>query len=289
MKFGFIETHRVLWPLRPMCRVLGVSKSGFLAWRHRPPSPRARVNEALSQRIVAVHHRSRQTYGSTRVREVLRQQDGHQVSRHRVARLMAEAGIRSVHKPKFVVTTQSQHAHSVPGNVLDRDFAPGAINERIVTDITYIDTREGWLYLAAVMDLGSRRIIGWSMKPTMDVTLVIDALHMARTNRPHLLGAVHHSDRGSQYACETYRRCVGMMQMQPSMSRTGCCWDNAAMESFFHTLKVELVHRQRFETRDEARKAIFEYIEGFYNRERLHSALGYLSPEAYERQLTPVN
>jgi len=200
-----------------------------------------------------------------RVREALRQQDGHGLSRHRIARLMHKAGIRSVHKPKFVVATQSQHAYPVPRNILDRDFLPGAINQRIVTDITSIATQEGWLYLAAVMDLGSRRIIGWSMKPTMDVEFIICALNMARTNRPQLIGALHHSDHGSQYACDAYRRCLGMMKMQPSMSRTGCCWDNAAMESFFHPLKVECVHRQRYATRDEARISIFEYIEGFYN------------------------
>jgi transposase InsO family protein len=192
---------------------------------------------------------------------------------------MRSCGLRSVHKPRFVVTTNSRHRYPIAENTLDRHFAPGAINERLVTDITYIPTDEGWLYLAAVMDLGSRKIIGWAMDRIMDTTLIKNALDMAVLERPAITaGALHHSDRGSQYASEAYRQTIHGHGLTSSMSGAGCCYDNAAMESFFHSLKVELVHRHRFTTRTQARQDIFEYIAVFYNRVRLHSALGYVSP-----------
>jgi putative transposase len=289
MRYDFIEHHRALWRVRAMCRVLCVSKAGYFRWRHRTPSARYERDTALREKITTVYHRSRQTYGSPRVTAALRQQ-GHLVSRKRIARLMRSCGLRSVHKPRFVVTTNSRHRYPIAENTLDRHFAPGAINERLVTDITYIPTDEGWLYLAAVMDLGSRKIIGWAMDRIMDTTLIKNALDMAVLERPAITaGALHHSDRGSQYASEAYRQTIHGHGLTSSMSGAGCCYDNAAMESFFHSLKVELVHRHRFTTRTQARQDIFEYIAVFYNRVRLHSALGYVSPEQYERQLNAVS
>jgi transposase InsO family protein len=288
MRYRFIEAHRPMWRLYLMCRALQVSKAGYFRWRHRQQSPRAKEDSALKEKITDIHHRSRQTYGSPRITQTLRQQ-GRPISRRRVARLMRESGLRSVHKPRFVVTTKSDHAFPIAENTLQRDFNAGAINKRLVTDITYIATNEGWLYLAAVMDLGSRKIIGWAMDRLMDTALIISALTMARQTRSTIAGALHHSDRGSQYASDAYRRCLQGQGLIASMSGAGCCYDNAAMESFFHTLKVELVHRHRFDTREQARQDIFEYIAVFYNRVRLHSALGYQSPETYERQLTAVS
>ena len=288
MRYEFIEAHRPMWRLYLMCRALGVSKAGYFRWRHHKQSARQQEDQLLKREITDTHHRSRQTYGSPRVTQALRQQ-GRRISRRRVARLMRACGLRSVHKPRFVVTTNAQHAHPIADHVLQRDFAPGAINARLVTDITYIGTNEGWLYLAAVMDLGSRKIIGWAMDRLMDTALIIKALAMAVIERSSIAGAIHHSDRGSQYASDAYRQYLKGQGVTASMSRSGCCYDNAAMESFFHTLKVELVHRHRFETREQARLDIFEYIAVFYNRVRLHSALGYVSPEAYERQLIAVS
>jgi putative transposase len=283
VRFAFIEAHRPLWRLSRMCEVLSVSRTGYFAWRHRPTSPHQDEDRALAARIQVIHGASRRTYGSPRVHRELRSQ-GTGIGRKRVERLMREAGIRARSKTRFVVTTNSDHGHPVAPDLLQQDFSASAPDQRWVTDITYVATGEGWLYVSAIMDLFSRRVVGWAMKEHMDRSLVLAALEMAVELRRPNHGLVHHSDRGSQYACEDYRTALAAHGMVPSMSRRGCCYDNAAMESFWSTLKVELIHRRTFQTRAEATQAIFEYIEVFYNRTRRHSAIGQISPVEYERQ-----
>ena len=283
MRFQAIEGHAGKYPVRLMCRVLRVSTSGYFAWRKRPESLREGKDRELLAKIRGVRTGRKQSYGSPRVARALRGQ-GTACSRHQVARVMRQAGIRAVQARKFKATTDSKHTRPVAENVLDRRFRPSAKNQAWVADITYVGTDEGWLYLATVMDLYSRRIIGWSMKDRMTQDLVLDAAWMAVGDRGLTSAGIHHSDRGSQYASEAYQRLLRQLGMTCSMSRKGNCYDNAVMESFFHTLKVECVHHQRYRTRAEARKDIFEYIEAFYNRERLHSSLGYLSPIEFEAQ-----
>lgn len=266
-----------------MCRVLCVTRSGYYAWLSRPESRRARENERLLFRIRVVHRESKETYGSPRVhRELLK--NGEKCSEARVAKLMAANGIRAKQEKKFVVTTDSKHDQPVARNVLDRQFAVNEPNKVWASDITYIPTDEGWLYLGGVLDLCSKSVVGWSMGECLTSSLVMDALEMAYRRRQPERGLLHHSDRGSQYASEDYRKLLDRYGMEQSMSRKGNCWDNAPMESFFGTLKRELVHQKRYRTRQEARRDIFEYIERFYNRRRLHSSLGYMSPAEYERQ-----
>lgn len=267
-----------------MCRVLTVSRSGYYTWRMRPESERAKENRRLALRIKAVHKKSRENYGSPRIHEALKA-EGETCGRKRVERLMAENGIRAKQKRKFVATTDSKHDLPVAENILDREFTVEEPNRVWTSDITYIPTEEGWLYLAGVLDLCSKAAVGWSMSESLDRGLVIDALTMAYRRRRPGEGLLHHSDRGSQYASEDYRNLLGEYGMQMSMSRKGDCWDNAPMESFFGTLKKELVHHRKYRTREEARRDIFEYIEVFYNRERLHSSLGYLSPADYENRI----
>ena len=283
MRFGFIEGHRAMWPLPAMCQALAVSKSGYFAWRDGRESPRRSRDRALTVQIAVIHQESRQTYGSPRVFQELKAQ-GIALGRKRVERLMKAAGIAVRPPRRFVTTTQSDHDQPIAPNILQQEFSATAINQRWVTDITYIPTDEGWLFLAAIMDLHSRRIVGWAMQPTMHRSLVLKALDMAVTDRRPRPGLVHHSDRGSQYASEDYRAAMTAQAMVASMSGRACCYDNAAMESFWHTLKNELIHRHHYQTRDEAQRAIFEYIEVFYNRVRRHSSIGYLSPEAFELQ-----
>jgi putative transposase len=287
MKFAFIEKHRPWWRLGRMCRMLGVSKSGYFAWRHRPPSARDDEDRAMSARIQAIHAESRKTYGSPRVHRELQAQ-GTAISRKRVERLMRGAGIGVKPQPRFVVTTDSDHDLPVAANLLEQDFTATAPNQRWVTDITYVPTTEGWLYVAAIVDLFSRRVVGWAMQARMDRSLVLAALGMAVGQRQPPTGLLHHSDRGSQYASEDYRSALSDYGMVASMSRRACCYDNAAMESFWHTLKVELIHRRIFQTRAEAIQAIFEFIEVFYNRLRRHSSIGYVSPMEFERQHSAV-
>ena len=234
--------------------------------------------------IKAVHKKSRKTYGSPRIYETLKA-SGETCSKKRVDRLMAKNGIRAKQKRKFVVTTDSKHNLPVADNILNREFNVHEPNTVWTSDITYIPTDEGWLYLAGVLDLCSKTAVGWSMGESMDRRLVIDALTMAYRRRKPCEGLIHHSDRGSQYASEDYRNLLRSYGMQMSMSRKGNCWDNAPMESFFGTLKKELVYHRKYRTREEARRDIFEYIEVFYNRERLHSSLGYLSPTDYENRI----
>jgi transposase InsO family protein len=267
-----------------MCRVLRVSRSGYYAWRKRPPSIRSIRNAVLLEKIKAVHKKSRKTYGSPRVHKKL-VAEGERCGRGRVAWLMSANGIRAKQKRKFVATTDSKHDLPVADNILGREFQVDEPNKVWASDITYIPTDEGWLYLAGVLDLCSRTAVGWSMSESLEKELVLDALDMAYRRRRPEASLIHHSDRGSQYASNAYRQLLEGYGMKMSMSRKGDCWDNAVMESFFGTLKKELAHHRRYRTRAEARKDIFEFIEVFYNRERLHSSLGYLSPLDYESQI----
>jgi putative transposase len=264
-----------------MCRVLKVSRSGYYAWRGRPASERDAENRRLLDRIRIVYKKSRKTYGSPRVHSQL-VLDGEKCSRGRVERLMSANGIRAKGRRKFVATTDSKHDLPVAENVLGREFSVEEPNRVWVSDITYIPTDEGWLYLAGVLDLCSRTAVGWSMSESLERRLVMDALEVAYRRRKPGRGLIHHSDRGSQYASHDYRKLLSDYGMQMSMSRKGDCWDNAVMESFFGTLKKELVHHRRYRSREEARREIFEFIEVFYNRQRLHSSLGYLAPAEYE-------
>jgi putative transposase len=258
MRFRFIEDRRADYPVTIMCDVLGVSPAGYYAWRARPESPRAAANRELVDEIKRVHRETNGRYGSPRVHAELRAQ-GRGASRGRIERLMRRHGIRAIMaRPRRVRTTDSRH-----------DF---------LADITYVETDQGWLYLATVMDLYSRKIVGWAMADHLRAELPLAALAMAvATQRPGA-GLIHHSDRGVQYASAEYRKMMQSAGFRASMSRRANCYDNAPMESFFHTLKTELVHHQHYATREDARRDIFAYIEGFYNRTRRHSAIGYLSP-----------
>lgn len=281
MKYAFIEAHRPMWHLNVLCRMLKVSKQAYFCWRDGREPPRKSSDRALSVKIKAVHDAHRQVYGSPRIHRHLRT-EGIRVGRKRVERLMREAGIRVLPKRRFVRTTDSDHDHPIAPNLLEQDFRASGPNQRWVTDITYIPTGEGWLYLAAIVDLFSRRVVGWAMDAHMDRTLVLRSLDMALRSRTPARGLIHHSDRGSQYASEDYRQALSAIGITASMSRRGNCYDNAVIESFWHSLKNELVHRQHFTSRAEATVLIFDYIESFYNRVRLHSSLGYMSPEAFE-------
>ncbi len=283
MRYSFIEAHRPMWRLQMMCRVLRVSKSGYFAWRDGRESPRRCRDRALTVQIKAIHEESRRTYGSPRVHHELKNQ-GIEVGKKRVERLMKTAGIAVLPRRRFVTTTDSNHDLPIAPNLLEQDFTASAPNQRWVTDITYIPTDEGWLYLASIMDLYSRNIDGWAMQPSMHINLFLNSLAMAVSDRQPAPGLIHHSDRGSQYASEEYRRALSDCGLVASMSRSGCCYDNAAAESFWHTLKNELIHRTHFQTRAAASQAIFEYIEVFYNRVRLHTTIGNLSPVDFELQ-----
>jgi putative transposase len=285
MKFRFIADHQEEWPVRMMCEVLGVSPAGYYAWRPRPESARAAANRRLlaDVRRVQVQHQGR--YGSPRIHATLRA-EGRGVSRGRIERLMRQHGIRAAASRRFrPVTTDSRHGLPVAPNLLEQRFVASAPNQVWLADLTYVPTGEGWLYLAAVLDLATRKIVGWAMRDHLRTELAAAALVMATQRQRPAPGLVHHSDRGSQYAAGQYRQLLAKAGMKASMSRTGNCYDNAPMESFFHTLKVELVHQRRWATRDEARRDLFSYVEGYYNRQRMHSALGYLSPEQAERKM----
>jgi putative transposase len=282
MKFGFIAEHCRDWPVVTICRVLKVSRSGFYQWRKAVPSQRSLRQEQLLKEIKRVYLENRELYGSPRVHRALLM-DGQVVCRNTVARLMRKAHIRARSRRGFVPrTTDSSHQQPVAENLLGRDFAADAPDRKWLADITYIPTDEGWLYLAAVLDVYSRRIIGWSMADHMRIDLVGDALRMALAWRKTSGGLLHHSDRGVQYASEDYQELLKDHRITVSMSGTGNCYDNAMMESFWATLKTELIYLQNYPGHESARQSIFEYIEVFYNRKRLHSSLGYLSPEAFE-------
>jgi transposase InsO family protein len=268
-----------------LCAALGVSRSGYHAWKTRAPSARARANASLLTLITQAHQASRQTYGSPRVHQWL-QRHGQRCGRQRVARLMRGQGLRSQTKRRFRVSlTDSNHDLPIAPNRLRHAPPPAKRDAVWVADITYVDTAEGWLYVAGILDRHTRRCVGWAMGQTLATSLPLAALDMALLHRKPAGGLVHHSDRGVQYASEAYRQRLAAAGVVPSMSRRGNCYDNAAMESFWSSLKRELVHRCRFATRDQARAAVFEWIEIFYNRERFHSALGYQSPVDFETKL----
>jgi transposase InsO family protein len=264
---------------------LEVSRSGFYAWRDRPVSAAKKRRESVAAKVKTVYEENRSVYGSPRICQALRAQ-GEVISEKTVARSMKELEIQGKIKKAFVPsTTDSNHANLVVENVLNREFSAELPNQKWAVDITYIHTDQGWLYLAGVMDLCSRMIVGWSMANHMRTELVTDALQMAIARRRPGGQLIHHSDRGVQYTCDDYMHLLQSQGMQASMSGKGNCWDNAAMESFWSTLKTELVYHEQYATHDEARASIFEYIEVFYNRKRLHSSIGYKSPEAFEAGL----
>ncbi len=281
MRFAFIDVEKASYPMRILCRVLRVSRSGYYAWRVRKPSARDLEDERLRPKVVEAFKTGRGTYGSPRVRDELVDQ-GFEIGRKRVARLMREMGLQGVSPRKFRVTTNSDHDHPIAENVLDRNFEASGPNEKWATDITYIWTAEGWLYLAVVMDLYSRRIVGWSTADHLETGLCLDALQRALSHRTDVEGLIHHSDRGVQYASDRYREALEAQRIECSMSRRANCWDNAVAESFFGTLKTELIYRRPWLTRQEARNAIGEYIEIFYNRIRRHTTIGGMSPAKFE-------
>jgi transposase InsO family protein len=274
------------WPLSVMCEVLNVSRSGYYAWRDRKPGARREQRMKWAQQVKDAHEvAGRFAYGSPRVTAELKAR-GVAISENTVAKLMRQQGLAAKVKRRYVPrTTDSSHDCPVAPNRLDRDFTAAAPNTRWTGDITYVATGEGWLYLAVVLDLYSRRVVGWSMRPHLRAELACEALTMAVRSRRPGPGLLHHSDRGVQYASEAYRRLLSDAKAQASMSRPGNCYDNAVTESFFSSLKTELVNHERYATHEEARRSLFEWIEVFYNRQRRHSSLGYLSPDAFEAKL----
>jgi putative transposase len=277
VRYAFVDRQSGSYPVEMLCQAMQVSPSGYASWK-RGERPRKRLtDDQLIVLIRAVHARTRGAYGSPRIYQEIKA-NGHAVSKTRVERLMREHGIRARHKRRYRATTNSRHSLPVAPNVLGRQFNPAVPNAAWATDITYIATAEGWLYLAVVLDLFDRSVVGWSIKPRMTTDIVVDALTMAWFRRRPAAGLVHHSDRGSQYASGAYQAKLAEYGMVCSMSRKANCWDNAVAESFFNSLKNERVHGQRYRTRDEARADLFEYIELFYNRSRRHSALGGKAP-----------
>ena len=264
-----------------MCRVLQVSRSGYYAWRSRPSAARTREDQRLAITVAAIYTQSRGRYGSPRVHAELRH-SGERTARKRVARLMQNQGLRARPRRRYRCTTDSGHTMPIAGNVLARRFAVARPNTTWVTDITYLWTVEGWLYLAVILDLFSRQVVGWSMSESLECQLALDALKMALAHRQPARGLIHHSDRGVQYASQQYQQLLAQHGIIGSMSRKGNCWDNAVAESFFATLKKELAQQTRWSTRVQARSEIFQYIELFYNRSRRHCALGYLCPNEFE-------
>ena len=281
MKYAWIDSQRKAFDLTELCAVLDVSVSGYRAWKRGGKSDRKRLTDPQMLTLIrAIHAELKGAYGSPRMVRELRGR-GFSASKDRVERLMRENGIRARHKRRFKATTDSKHALPVAGNLLDRNFMPGAPNQVWTADMTYIWTDEGWLYLAIVLDLFNREIVGWSLKPRMTADIVTDALTMAWFRRKPAPGVLHHSDRGSQYASRAFQQKLADYGMTCSMSRKGNCWDNAPSESWFNSLKNERVHGRRYATRAEATADIFEYIEVFYNRKRRHSTLGYRSPNQF--------
>jgi transposase InsO family protein len=290
MRFVFIQAHARIFHLTTMCRVLQVSKAGYYAWRARPLCDRVKDNAVLRERIRLIHRAVRERYGSPRVYQELRAL-GIPCGENRVARLMRLEGLKAKAARRFRVTTQSAHQQPVAPNRLNRQFAvtPGQEPNRVwAADLTYIPTREGWLYLAVVLDLASRRVVGWALRTRLDQELAVTALRMALMHRgAH--GGLHHSDRGAQYASYAYQQLLQEAEFVSSMSRVGDCWDNAVVESFFATLTKELLLDDVFATRATASRAIFEFIEIWYNRQRRHSTLGYRTPAEFEEQLHRVS
>jgi putative transposase len=278
VRFAFIAAEKVHYPVRVLCRCLGVTRSGFYAWSRRRPSARSRQDLQLLHRLRLVHALHRQAYGRPRLHRALRAA-GIRISPKRVARLMRAAGLAAQGRRRFRVTTDSRHTWPVAPNRLARQFAVGVPHRRWAADITALWTQMGWCYLAVVIDIGSRRVVGWTLRRSLETELVTTALHMALGARP--TPRLHHSDRGTQYASHAYRALLAARGIRVSMSRVGNCWDNAPVESFFSSLKAELVSRIPWATHDEAEAAVAGYLR-FYNYDRLHSALGYRSPAQYE-------
>ena len=281
MKYATIDQLRARYPVGALCKTLQVSRSGYYDWRHREDSQRTRQDRTLLGHIRRVHNQSRQHYGIIKCWKQLNR-EGIACGRDRVARLRRTGGIYAKRRKRFVVTTRSKHRHWIAPNRLNRDFTARQPNQTWVGDVTFIATRAGWLYVSILLDLYSRKVVGWSMSKSNDGKLVHDALTMAVQHRQPGKGLVHHTDRGSTYAMQSYRDTLKEHGMLSSMSRKGDCWDNAAAESFFANLKNELVYWINFKTQDHARSEIFDYIEVFYNRQRLHQTLGYKTPIEYE-------
>lgn len=283
MKFAFIHAEKAQFPVSALCRLLGVTRQGYYAYAARPPSQRFIADGKLCERIRALHDESRGTYGSPRVRAALRN-EGCSVSKTRVERTMRGLGLCGRTPRRWRQTTRANPAHQVAANRLARDFTAERPDQRWVTDISYVWTDEGWSYLAVVLDLFSRAVVGWSLDTTLTTRLPLNALNAALKSRRPAAGLLHHSDRGCQYTSDDYRRELKKHGIEVSMSRRGNCWDNAVAESFFATLKTELVFRQRWSRRIELREAVFEFIEVFYNRQRLHSSLDYKTPAQVEAE-----
>ena len=283
MKFGFVAKHRGTWPVRWLCEALGVSRSGFHGWLTRPRSARARSDEELTTKVRASFVASSRTYGARRVwHDILA--DGGACGLHRIERLMRTQALRARPRRRGLpADTGTRAIGALAANVLDRQFTVQAPNQKWVADFTYIWTAEGWLYVACVLDLFSRRVVGWSMSATMTAQLVTDALVMAIWRRGKLDALLHHSDRGSQYTAEPFQKLMADNGVTCSMSRSGNVWDNAVMESFFSSLKTERIARKVYQTRDQARADVFDYVERFYNPTRRHSTIGYVSPMEFER------
>jgi transposase InsO family protein len=282
VRLAFIHAEKAHFPVAALCRLLEVSRQGYYAYARRLPSRRERDDAALQQRVAAVHAESRHTYGSPRVLRELRR-DGLRVGKRRVERAMRSLGLAARQRRRFRATTAANPKHAVEPNVLARDFTATRPDERWVADITYVWTDEGWCYLAVILDLFSRAVVGWALDATLATTLPLRALDAAVRRRRPEAGLMHHSDRGCQYTSADYRSALAELGVTVSMSRKGNCWDNAVAESFFATIKTELVHQKRWASRLELRAAAFEYIEAFYNRRRLHSSLGYMTPAEVER------
>jgi len=283
MRYICIDRRRNQYPVRMMCRVLKVSRSGYYAWRVRPESQRSKTDRQLTREIRRIHADSDGVYGAVKITVELKEED-HQCGRHKVARLMRIVGLKGCPKRRFRITTQRDPSHPVADNLLKQDFTADGPNERWASDITYISTHQGWLFLAVVMDLYSRRIVGWSMDRWINRHLVIDALNMAIGQRCPGAELIHHSDRGSQYTSDDFRDELNLHDIQCSMSARGNCYDNAVVESFFGLMKRERINRTRYLTRDEAKADIFDYIERFYNRKRRHGYLGNISPAEFEKR-----
>lgn len=285
MKFELVDAEKANFPVQVLCEVLDVSRSGYYAWRARPLSAREQSDERLAVEIAATYAKNKKRYGSPRVHRALRKK-GTRVGKKRVARLMRETGLIARQKRRFKRTTDSNHASPIAPNIVARNFEPGSPNQVWAGDVTFIATGEGWMYLAVLLDLFSRRVVGWAMSETNDTELALKALERAVRSRPSLrAGLVHHTDRGSPYASAEYRAALSGLGMVASMSRKGDCWDNAVAESFFATLRAELVDAERYPTCDAAESSIGDYINGFYNVERLHSHLDYMSPVEFELKM----
>lgn len=282
MRYQFIDRQKKAWPITLMCAVLGVSRSGYYDWAARGMSRHARSNQDLDTRIQAIFAQHRQRYGAPRITKTLHH-EGVRCSENRIARRMRALNLRAIQGKKFKVTTDSQHSRPVAPDLLKQDFRATAPNQKWTTDITSVWTDEGWLYLAVVLDLYSRAIVGWAMSRRMMQHLVCEALTMALLRRDCPQSTIVHSDRGSQYCASRYQRLLKIHGLRCSMGRKAVCYDHAVRESFFHTLKVELVHRERYGTRRKAQSSIFEYIETYYNRQRRHSAIGHEIPMLFEQ------